>query len=288
MRGVLLEYGGKAKLLTHEPVAEADLSTAEGKREAKEREKEAKSAEDEARSAEALLAKMDALGDRVATTLSSASVGNVVSLQADAIKQMAEEHAQLSAQLEEIAASGGGKAMREEAHKRQMAALAKQIASLETVKERAERSKGEAVAERDTRAAEAAKATAYNDRVVRETAKLQALETPENSKDIARLMALVMTNEKLKSLEEQFRQTCKQQLADWKVKMAALEAEAESSEDAQRLAEIERTYDEDLAKHTKVRCCSAFKQTINKHHRCAPMKPFMKNKIEMMKVLHGM
>ncbi len=267
VRATLLEYGGRAKLIdaSREAAAAAaanPAASAAGPGGAagsgqKEREREAALAAEEARSMEVLLAKMDAVAERAAVT--AGGVQNVVARQADDIKRMAESHAELSRELEAIVSSGEGKAHRAEAHRRQVAALSKQIASVSKLAEAAEARRAEAEAARDAAQASTAKMTSYNERVVRETAKLEALETPENAKDIARLTALVMNNERLKQLEEQFRAGCKRQLADWKELMARLEREAQSSEENERMTEIEATYDADSAKHGKIRALLAAK-----------------------------
>jgi hypothetical protein len=82
--------------------------------------------------------------------------------------------------------------------------------------------------------------SAYNKRIVDEIAKLDALETPENSKQlkvkakqtnmktnkqIQRLKELVMLNENLKTQETKFKQNCRRQIQDFKERIEKLKQE---------------------------------------------------------------
>ena len=255
VRSTLLEYGGRVKL-QDDGVADDE---AEAKKKAAAAEK-ARAAEEQA--VNALLTQMDKLtpSQRAALmAVSGSNVANIVGLQGDEIRRLADENEAAAKIIEQMTAGVESAAKKEETHKRQVAALKKQAAALKKKYQQVTEEFEAATAELERVRGEADKQVAYNNKVVRETEKLMEQETPENAKDIAALNHLVTINERLKAQEASFRANCKQQLVDWKAKVQAIEQSKDNDEDAQRMAEIEETYEADLAKHQKIRAMLAAK-----------------------------
>eukprot|EP01116_Phalansterium_solitarium_P006175 TRINITY_DN1847_c0_g1_i1.p1 TRINITY_DN1847_c0_g1~~TRINITY_DN1847_c0_g1_i1.p1 ORF type:complete len:620 (-),score=223.70 TRINITY_DN1847_c0_g1_i1:534-2393(-) len=98
--------------------------------------------------------------------------------------------------------------------------------------------------------------TVYNERIVDETAKLDALETPENTRQLQMLKALVALNENLRSQEAMFKAQCKAQMASYKDKIQALQREI-ADEHGSSEAEIDETYQADVAKLRAIRALLA-------------------------------
>ncbi|EGC33424.1 hypothetical protein DICPUDRAFT_154532 [Dictyostelium purpureum] len=109
------------------------------------------------------------------------------------------------------------------------------------------------------------KKQAFNERIIRETEKLDQLETPENTKALQALRALVLLNETLVAQEEMFKASCKRQMAEYKAKIEALlqeDASAnEDAEDSERQEQINQAFDADVMKLKKL------KLLLNKKNR---------------------
>jgi len=97
------------------------------------------------------------------------------------------------------------------------------------------------------------KKIAYNNRIVTETQKLDDLETPENTKQLSMLRALVGFNENLKNQENQFKANCKKQRTTLQEQIEKLKAEIPTSGKSQEAQMIDATYAEDLEKLKKMR-----------------------------------
>ncbi len=67
--------------------------------------------------------------------------------------------------------------------------------------------------------------SAYNQRIIHEIAKLNALETPENTKQLKLLRTLVALNESLKTQEAKFKSNCKRQLTSLKEQIEKIKTE---------------------------------------------------------------
>lgn len=92
-----------------------------------------------------------------------------------------------------------------------------------------------------------------NARIVAEIDKMNAMETPENAKDLAMLKALVALNENLKNQEAQFRASCKRQLAELTQKTQKLKDAAPDEEVEERRRLIQETHAKDTEKLTRIR-----------------------------------
>eukprot|EP01119_Soliformovum_irregulare_P023202 TRINITY_DN8079_c1_g1_i1.p1 TRINITY_DN8079_c1_g1~~TRINITY_DN8079_c1_g1_i1.p1 ORF type:complete len:557 (-),score=194.43 TRINITY_DN8079_c1_g1_i1:279-1949(-) len=118
---------------------------------------------------------------------------------------------------------------------KQIGNLRKEMQSLEVVYNEMDQKLEEA------RASHAAK-LAYNQRIISEIEKLDAMETPENTKVLQLLKNLVQLNEDLRSQESKFKANCKRQLADLKGRIAQLENENSASGRSEEDQRIEATF----------------------------------------------
>ena len=75
---------------------------------------------------------------------------------------------------------------------------------------------------------------AFNARIIAETQKLDALETPENAAQLQALRNLVGLNESLRMQEAQFKNSCKRQVARMKELIDQLQKDTPADEDAEK------------------------------------------------------
>jgi len=103
------------------------------------------------------------------------------------------------------------------------------------------------------------KKLAYKARVLRETEKLTELENEATNKELlGKLKGLVLLNETLKTQEAQFKANCKKQRAELMEQLKRLEA-GDTDDETKRMREIEKLYDRDMDKLTKLRTVLAKK-----------------------------
>ena len=99
--------------------------------------------------------------------------------------------------------------------------------------------------------------------LVRETAKLDDLETPENAPILKQLRALLSTLDALEQHEKDFKLSCKQQLEDLKGKIQRMQSEGnEEDEDSERIKQIEAQYEEDFQKLQRIRKLASKKKRV--------------------------
>ncbi len=87
---------------------------------------------------------------------------------------------------------------------------------------------------------------AYNKKIVEEIGKLDALETPENARQLQMLRALVALNENLRNQESKFKLECKNKRISWLAKIEKLKAELPESGRSREEEEILTAYDKDV------------------------------------------
>ncbi|GAM22979.1 hypothetical protein SAMD00019534_061540 [Acytostelium subglobosum LB1] len=153
-----------------------------------------------------------------------------------------------------------GKAFGEKLHRQKVAALEKQMG------QRREELKDVLAKHRELQErleelqAEVAKRAAFNERIIVETQKLDALETPENTKMLRALRGLVLLNETLISQEAKFKDSCKRQMLEYKQKIDEL-LKDDDDEDDDRKKQIDAAFATDIDKLQKL------KQLLNKKNR---------------------
>lgn len=189
--------------------------------------------------------------------ISTASLGNIVSLQQAAIAQLSGEYAAEAAQR---ASADSERADGLAAHKRRLAGLQKQI---EQASKKIETLEAEHAAAATTHreTVQAAKKVAAKTRELKAMQEeLDRLEGDEGNKVIlAKLRGLVSLNESLKQQEQQFKATCKTEAAALQAKISQLRGEGVEVVDIddERARAIAAQYEEDLKKLQKIRQLSA-------------------------------
>ncbi|PRP79347.1 hypothetical protein PROFUN_12948 [Planoprotostelium fungivorum] len=99
----------------------------------------------------------------------------------------------------------------------------------------------------------------YNQRITSEIEKLDALETPENTKQLQMLKGLVALNENLKVQGEQFKANCKRQRDEVMQKIADLREQLSEERKNSEEAEIEAVFNQDVERLQQLRSLLAKK-----------------------------
>lgn len=215
-----------------------------------ERDEEAHKKQEEA-AARALQSEMTA--QEAHATIAGSHVGQIVRLGAGEIAEAAKRY-EVSTAETRAALAGDAFLEREAVVLEQRAEKARttvasardKVAKLEEQRQAAEQRLRES--ER-----ELAEATAFNERVRREIAKLAEVEKKcdaSKKRDIDELKRLVIVNETTKRSEADFKASCKQKLAELE---ADLEAAKATLDDPDRLAEIEAMHSKVVAKDARLR-----------------------------------
>jgi len=104
--------------------------------------------------------------------------------------------------------------------------------------------------------------SAYNQRIIQEIAKLNALETPENTKQLQMLRTMVALNENLRNQEARFKANCKRQLASLQEQITKIKGEINDvATGTGEVAMVNETFNASLEKLKKA------KQLIAKRNR---------------------
>eukprot|EP01133_Synstelium_polycarpum_P018015 gene18015-21500_t len=178
-------------------------------------------------------------------------------LPSDEIQGLAERYGDMDGQE----GAQGGK-MGEKLHRQKVAALEKQIGARKEEGKAMMRNYHELQERVEELQADVARRTAFNERIIRETEKLDALETPENTKMLQALRALVLLNETLLAQEGMFKDSCKRQMHEYKLKIEELvRGDGVDDEDEDRKKQIDEAFDADVEKLRKL------KQLANKKNR---------------------
>jgi len=96
------------------------------------------------------------------------------------------------------------------------------------------------------------KKSAYNQRIVQELRKLDALETDENTKQLQALRSLVTLNENFRSQEVKFKNSCKKQLSQLKEQIESTKQHLANSGKTPEEEAIMETFRQDQIKLAKV------------------------------------
>eukprot|EP00457_Paulinella_chromatophora_P004194 gb/GEZN01004204.1/.p1 GENE.gb/GEZN01004204.1/~~gb/GEZN01004204.1/.p1 ORF type:complete len:633 (+),score=181.02 gb/GEZN01004204.1/:47-1945(+) len=202
--------------------------------------------------------KLDALQGSMAAAeseagVSGASVGNMVKMSAEVIREAAEEYHKNTEEMNEVTAAGQGKASAVQTHKRQVDALERKIeAENEKFKTRTAAHQASLKKKQLTEAL-LKKKQDYHARVTKATAELVQKEQEQGNREILeKLKELVMLNESLKAQEQAFKENCKKE----REKLVAMLKQVNSGDeddDTRKMKEIERIYQTDLSKLDKLR-----------------------------------
>lgn len=257
-QATILEYGrssrvGRAEELSEEEKAKRSKKEAllkghgdaAGKKDA-----EDEQAKEEARIRE-LMSKLDQIDHNASGRISSSTLGSIMTMQSEAIRLATSDY------LEQTRALGmneekAQRLMAEETHRRMVASLEKQINNADAKVRDLQTLVAEQQQQFEQAQAELQKRIAYNERIVKEIERLDAMETPENTKDLTTLRSLFALNESLKKHEAEFKANCKRQMAELKANIEKL-ASNEPNEDTERMKAVEDTFAAEIARLQKAR-----------------------------------
>ncbi|XP_066467960.1 coiled-coil domain-containing protein 93 isoform X2 [Tiliqua scincoides] len=198
-----------------------------------------------------LMTEMAAMGTEEGR-LTASSVGQIVGLQSDEIKQIVSEYAEKQSELSaEERPERLGAAQQ---HRRKVASLKKQI--LQKTKQLDElQSK---CADLQTGCNEAKKTLnevkKHSEKLNKELAALEAVESQADSNILQKLRALVAMNENLKSQEQEFKAHCREEMARLQQNIESLKIEAaENGEEKEPAKIIDQQYKMEKDKLQKIR-----------------------------------
>ncbi|KAN0032411.1 hypothetical protein ACTFIV_006305 [Dictyostelium citrinum] len=182
-------------------------------------------------------------------------------LPSEEITNLSERYGDMS----DLGGAEGAKMMAEKLHRQKITNLEKLIQQKNQELEQIINAHSERQNELEQLQLLVSKKQAFNERIIRETEKLDALETPENTKALQALRSLVLLNETLIAQEELFKQSCKRQMAEYKQKIEQLLSQdttvQEDQQDSDRQQQIQQAFDSDVNKLKKL------KLLLNKKNR---------------------
>uniref|UniRef100_A0A0F7ZCE9 Coiled-coil domain-containing protein 93 n=1 Tax=Crotalus adamanteus TaxID=8729 RepID=A0A0F7ZCE9_CROAD len=198
-----------------------------------------------------LMTEMAAMGTEEGR-LTAGTVGQIVGLQSDEIKQIVSEYAEKQSELSsEERPERLGVAQQ---HKRKMASLNKQI--LQKTKQLDELKAK--CADLQSGCVEAKKTLnevkSYSEKLEKELAALEVVESQADANVLQKLRALVAMNENLKGQEQEFKAHCREEMARLQQNIENLKAEAaESGEEREPTKIIDQQYKTEKEKLQKIR-----------------------------------
>merc|ERR1712216_154177 len=131
----------------------------------------------------------------------------------------------------------------EERNERRRVTLLRKIEKAEAELDKRRSRHAEIAAKLNAAHEKVAERTKYNERVVSETKKLEALEQKsEFQEHLQALRGMVQLNEKYKSQEKTFKENCAAHMKELKAELDSMQNK-DPTEETERLDEIERMYD---------------------------------------------
>ncbi|XP_072273951.1 coiled-coil domain-containing protein 93 isoform X2 [Pyxicephalus adspersus] len=184
--------------------------------------------------------------------LTASSVGQIVGLQSDEIKQMVSEYAEKQSELSaEDRPENMGAAQH---HRRKVATLNKQITQRGKILEQLRGKSSDLRAECDKAKKKLSEITEFAEKLDEETRSLESVESKADPGVLLKLRSLVAMNESLKSQESQFRAHCREEMSRLQENIDNLKAEsAEGSEEKERSQLFEQQLKAEKEKLQKIR-----------------------------------
>ncbi|XP_059356362.1 coiled-coil domain-containing protein 93 isoform X2 [Carassius carassius] len=188
--------------------------------------------------------------------LSASTVGQIVGLQSEEIKQIATEYAEKAERSVEDRPERFGPAQQ---HRRQLALLNKQITQKTKDLEELQSKQQEARATCEEAKVKLAEATAQTEKLERELNSLEDVESQADSGLLEKLRALVAMNENLKHQEQTFRSHCREEMTRLQQNIEELKLEygEEGEEKKEMNVLIDQQYTADREKLQKIRLLMA-------------------------------
>ncbi|XP_067300365.1 coiled-coil domain-containing protein 93 isoform X3 [Pseudorasbora parva] len=187
--------------------------------------------------------------------LSASTVGQIVGLQSEEIKQIATEYAEKAERSVEDRPERFGPAQQ---HRRQLASLNKQITQKTKELEELQSKQQEARAACDDAKIKLSEATAHTEKLERELSSLEDVESQADSGLLEKLRALVAMNESLKHQEQTFRSHCREEMTRLQQNIEELKLESgDEGDDKKMNVLIDQQYTTDREKLQKIRLLMA-------------------------------
>ncbi|XP_026127281.1 coiled-coil domain-containing protein 93 isoform X2 [Carassius auratus] len=188
--------------------------------------------------------------------LSASTVGQIVGLQSEEIKQIATEYAEKAERSVEDRPERFGPAQQ---HRRQLASLNKQITQKTKDLEELQSKQQEARAACEEAKVKLAEATAQTEKLESELNSLEDVESQADSGLLEKLRALVAMNENLKHQEQTFRSHCREEMTRLQQNIEELKLEygEEGEEKKEMNVLIDQQYTADREKLQKIRLLMA-------------------------------
>uniref|UniRef100_A0A8C5WDQ4 Coiled-coil domain-containing protein 93 n=1 Tax=Leptobrachium leishanense TaxID=445787 RepID=A0A8C5WDQ4_9ANUR len=184
--------------------------------------------------------------------LAASTVGHIVGLQSQEIKQMASEYAEKQSELsaEERPENLGAAAQ----HRWKVTSLNKQILQRNKVLEQLKAQEAGLQCECDDAKQDLAKVTGYSEKLDQELSSLESAESKANPGVLQKLRDLVAMNESLKAQEQQFRSHCRDEMARLQQNIENLKSEsAENTEEKERTHLLEQQHKAEREKLQRIR-----------------------------------
>ncbi|XP_064420038.1 coiled-coil domain-containing protein 93 isoform X2 [Latimeria chalumnae] len=185
--------------------------------------------------------------------LTASTVGQIVGLQSEEIKQIASEYAEKQSELSaEDRPERLGAAQQ---HQRQVASLNKQIVQKTKQLTELQAKSAEAQTGCDEAKKKLVEIVNYSEKLDKELAALEVLESETDSSILQNLRALVTMNENLKTQEQEFRTHCRDEMNRLQQNIENLKFEAgdEDGEEKERNQLLDQQYGTDREKLQKIR-----------------------------------
>lgn len=188
--------------------------------------------------------------------LSASTVGQIVGLQSEEIKQIVTEYAEKAERSAEDRPERFGPAQQ---HRRQLASLNKQIAQKNKELEELQVKQQEVRAACENAKLKLAEATIRTEKLERELSSLEDVDSQADSGVLEKLRALVAMNENLKNQEQTFRTHCREEMTRLQQSIEELKMESgnEGNDKKEMNLLIDQQHSADREKLQKIRLLMA-------------------------------
>ncbi|XP_077176398.1 coiled-coil domain-containing protein 93 isoform X1 [Paroedura picta] len=198
-----------------------------------------------------LMTEMSAMGTEE-SRLTASTIGQIVGLQSDEIKQIVSEYAEKQSELSAEERPERLGAVQQ--HRRKLASLNKQILQKTKLLEELQAKCVDLQAGCNEAKKTLNEVKNYTEKLGKEVAALEAVESQADSNVLQKLRALVAMNESLKGQEQEFRSHCREEMARLQQNIESLKAEAaENGEEKEPTKIIDQQYKMEREKLQKIR-----------------------------------
>uniref|UniRef100_A0A8D0C6J6 Coiled-coil domain-containing protein 93 n=1 Tax=Salvator merianae TaxID=96440 RepID=A0A8D0C6J6_SALMN len=198
-----------------------------------------------------LMTEMAAMGTEEGR-LTASTVGQIVGLQSDEIKQIVSEYAEKQSGL--CAEERPERLGAAQQHRRKVVSLNKQILQKTKQLDELQAKCTELQAGCNEAKKTLNEVKNYSEKLDKELAALESVESQADSNVLQKLRALVAMNENLKSQEQEFRAHCREEMARLQQNIESLKAEAsENGQDKEPAKIIDQQYQTEKEKLQKIR-----------------------------------